>query len=58
MNLEPEDAFDMLNDYLAPLVEAIFKYDGTIDKFTGDGILAVFGSPELDPHRHEKAVGI
>lgn len=56
MSLEPEDVFDMLNEYLSPLVEAIFRYDGTIDKFTGDGILAVFGSPEPDQGRHEKAV--
>jgi len=56
MSLEPEDVFDMLNEYLSPLVEAIFKYDGTIDKFMGDGILAVFGSPEPDEGRHEKAV--
>jgi adenylate cyclase len=56
MRMEPEEVFDMLNDYLSPLVEAIFKCDGTIDKFMGDGILAVFGSPEPDRLRHEKAV--
>jgi adenylate cyclase len=56
MDMESEDVFDMLNDYLAAESEAVFKHDGTIDKFMGDGILAVFGSPEPDPARHEKAV--
>jgi len=46
----------MLNDYFSGLVETIFQHDGTIDKFMGDAILAVFGSPEADPNQHEKAV--
>jgi adenylate cyclase len=39
---------DMLNDYFQVLGAEIFKNDGTIDKFIGDAILAVFGSPEPD----------
>jgi adenylate cyclase len=54
--LEPEEVLEMLNEYLSPLAEAIFQHDGTIDKFIGDAILAVFGSPEPDAHQHEKAV--
>lgn len=54
--MEAEDVVDMLNYYFSALVESIFKYDGTIDKFVGDSILAVFGSPEPDPQQHEKAV--
>src|SRR5207302_1320601 len=46
----------LLNDYFSALVDAIFKHDGTVDKITGDAILAVFGSPEPDPLRHEKAI--
>jgi adenylate cyclase len=38
------------------LVDVIFKHDGTVDKINGDAILAVFGSPEPDPLRHEKSV--
>lgn len=56
MDMEAEDVFDMLNDYLAAESEAVFKHDGTIDKFLGDGILAVFGSPEPDPASYQKAV--
>jgi adenylate cyclase len=54
--MDTDDVMDLLNDYFSALVEAIFKYDGTVDKITGDAILAVFGSPEPDPLRHEKAV--
>jgi|SRR6516162_3869908 adenylate cyclase len=46
----------MLNDYLSVLVTALFEHDGTVDRFVGDAILAVFGSPEPDPHQHENAV--
>jgi adenylate cyclase len=54
--MDTDDVMDLLNDYFSALVEAIFKQDGTVDKITGDAILAVFGSPEPDPSRHEKAV--
>jgi adenylate cyclase len=54
--MDTDDVMDLLNDYFSALVEAIFKHDGTVDKITGDAILAVFGSPEPDPARHEKAL--
>ena len=54
--MDADDVVEMLNDYFSGLVDAIFQHDGTIDKFMGDAILAVFGSPEADPDQHEKAV--
>jgi adenylate cyclase len=54
--MDTDDVMDLLNDYFSALVDAIFKHDGTVDKITGDAILAVFGSPEPDPLRHEKGV--
>jgi adenylate cyclase len=54
--MDADDVVEMLNDYFSALVDAVFKHDGTIDKFIGDGILAVFGSPEPDPNRHNKAI--
>jgi adenylate cyclase len=54
--MEVEDVVEMLNTYLPTLVEPIFHNDGSIDKFVGDAILAVFGTPEADPQHHEKAV--
>ncbi len=54
--MEAEDVMDMLNEYFPALIEPIFSHDGSIDKFIGDSILAVFGSPEPDPLQHQKAV--
>ena len=53
---DAEDVLDILNAYFSVLIKIIFQYDGTIDKFIGDEILAVFGSPEPDAKQHEKAV--
>jgi adenylate cyclase len=53
---EPDDVVELLNDYLSVLVPVIFGHHGTIDKFMGDAILAVFGSPELDSKQHENAL--
>jgi adenylate cyclase len=54
--METEDMVEMLNQYFSALIDAIFRNDGTIDKFIGDAILAVFGSPVPDVQQHEKAV--
>lgn len=55
-NMDAGDVVDLVNDYLPALSAPIFKQDGTIDKFLGDAILAVFGSPDPDPQQHEKAI--
>jgi adenylate cyclase len=54
--MDAEDVVAMLNDYFLALTECIFRNDGTIDKFVGDAILAVFGSPDPDPQHHHNAV--
>jgi adenylate cyclase len=54
--MDSQDVVDMLNGYWQPLVEALFRHDGTVDKFIGDAVLGVFGSPESDPQQHAKAV--
>ena len=47
---------DLLNECFPPLIEDIFSQGGTIERFVGDAIFAVFGSPEPDDNQHEHAV--
>lgn len=43
--MEAGDLLTMLNHYLGEMTEEIQKYNGTIIKFNGDGIMAIFGAP-------------
>jgi adenylate cyclase len=54
--LEADEVVEMLNECFAYLVPVIFNFQGTVDKYIGDAILAIFGSPEKDPEHSEKAV--
>ena len=52
----PQAIADMLNDFFGRMGEVIFEHDGTLDKFIGDAILAVFGAPFEQPDHATKAV--
>lgn len=54
--MEPDEVVTMLNDLFGVCIPVIFKYNGTVDKYIGDSILAVFGSPEPDERQWENAV--
>ncbi len=41
----PEMLVEMLNEYFEDMVDTIFKFEGTLDKFMGDGIMALWGAP-------------
>jgi class 3 adenylate cyclase len=55
-NMDPDDIVELLNDYFSVMVPLIFAHEGTVDKFMGDAILAIFGSPVSDPEHHEHAI--
>ena len=54
--MDASHVVDLLNEYFSALVAAIFENNGTIDKFIGDAILAVFGSPEKDDDQQINAL--
>jgi adenylate cyclase len=52
----PQDIVRMLNEYFELMVDVIFKYEGTLDKFVGDEIIALFGAPVAMENAEVKAV--
>ena len=55
-NMSPSLVSLMLNDYLSRMTDVIFKYEGTLDKYIGDAIMAVFGAPLDMPDHAERAI--
>jgi adenylate cyclase len=52
----PEEVVAMLNEYLGEMTDIIFRWDGTLDKFVGDEILAFWGAPISQENHAELAV--
>ena len=58
--LDPEDLVKFLNEYFSVMTRIIMKYEGTLDKFIGDAIMAFYGAPLPQPDhavRSGKSVG-
>ena len=54
--MEPDDVVRAINEMFDAFVPIISDLGGIVDKYIGDSVLAVFGSPENDSHQWEKAV--
>ncbi len=55
-NTPPEELVDTLNQFLGAMTEIIFKYGGTLDKFVGDMVIGLFGTPLPMPDHALQAV--
>jgi adenylate cyclase len=53
---QPQVLVETLNEYFEKMVDAIFDFDGTLDKFMGDGIMALWGAPASRPDDAVRAV--
>jgi adenylate cyclase len=53
---EPEELVAQLNEYFSRMVDIVFRHQGTVDKFVGDMVMALYGAPLDDPDHAEHAV--
>ncbi len=54
--LTAHEVVEILNEYLTEMVDEVLKHDGTLDKFVGDAVMAVYGSPMDQPDHALRAV--
>ena len=57
-SIQASHMLQLLNEHYENIVEIVFKYEGTVDKFIGDAIMVIWGAPishSDDPHRAVKA---
>lgn len=54
--LEPHEVAQLLTEYFTAMTDVIFKYGGTLDKFMGDSIMAIYGVPAKLPNSAFNAI--
>jgi adenylate cyclase len=54
--MEAPEVVSMLNEYFEEMVDVLFRHEGTLDKYVGDEIMALFGAPILRPEDPANAV--
>jgi adenylate cyclase len=55
-SMRPDDIASLLTEYFTQMVECVFRYDGTLDKFMGDAVMAQWGAPIGGPDDADKAM--
>jgi len=55
-HLEPRQVVDLLNAYFPVMAEIVFRHEGTLEKYIGDALMAVWGAPFSHPDDAERAV--
>ncbi len=53
--LGPEQVHHLINEYLTAMTDIVFKHGGTLDKYMGDAVMAIYGAPVDLPDHAQKA---
>ncbi len=53
---DPEEVISQLNRFFSEMIDIVFQYEGTVDKFMGDAIMAIFGAPLSSGVDEERAL--
>src|SRR5207237_4685347 len=55
--LDPEDVHAIMDQAFEVILEAVHRYEGTINQFLGDGVMALFGAPIAHEDHAQRALG-
>src|SRR5262249_21295378 len=54
--MEPREVVELLNEYFPRMAGVVFRHEGTLEKYIGDALLAVWGAPFSHPDDADRAV--